>query len=103
MRIHMLNLIASVTLLAIAGAAAAGPADDFNAAYARADAASKQAAALKTQWSTTVTALQAAKKAADAGDFASAVDLARHAEALANASIAQAKDEEKVWTEGVIR
>lgn len=98
--------IKSIAILAVAGmatAAVAGPAEDFQAAYAKAEAASKQAVALKTQWSTTVAALTAAHKAADAGKYDAAIELARNAEALANASIAQAKEQETSWTQGVIR
>jgi hypothetical protein len=47
--------------------------------------------------------LKKAKAAADAGKFDDAVKLAQHAEALANASTAQAKEQEKLWPETVIR
>ncbi len=48
-------------------------------------------------------AIAAAKKAADAGKFDDAVAHAQQAEALANGSIAQAKEQEKLWPEAVIR
>jgi hypothetical protein len=99
-------LIQLAVILIVGGfvtAAFAASADDFKAAYAKAEAASKQSAAMKTQWTTTTSALKAAKKAADAGKFDDAVKHANKAEALANASIAQAKDEEKNWTKAVIR
>jgi hypothetical protein len=86
-----------------ASAALAASADDFKAAYAKADAAEKQAVQLKTSWTTTVDALKHAKKAAEAGKFDDAVALAQEAEALANASIAQAKDEQQSWQDAVIR
>ena len=81
----------------------AASADDFKAALAKAEAANKQAHALKNEWTTTATALKAAKAAADAGKFDEAVKLAQQAEALANGSIAQAKEQEKLWPEAVIR
>ncbi len=102
---RMRHLVGSVALLSLAGLgfAIAGAADDFKAAYARAEAASKQAGAMKTQWATTVAALAAAKKSGDAGAYDEAIVLARHAEDLANASIAQAKEQAADWTQAVIR
>ena len=99
-------LIQLAVILVVGGfvtAAFAASADDFKAAYAKAEAASKQALGMKTGWLTTTSELKAAKKAADAGKFDDAVKHANKAEALANASIAQAKDEEKNWTKAVIR
>lgn len=99
------HLVASVAILSLAGltSATADPADDFKAAYAQAEAASKQAAAMKTQWLPTVAALAAAKKSGDAGKYDEAIALARHAEDLANASIGQAKEQAADWTQAVIR
>ena len=99
-------LIRIAAVLCVAGfatAAWAATADDFNAAYAKAEAASKQAHALKNEWTTTGTALKAAKAAADAGKFDEAVEQAQKAEALANGSIAQAKEQEKLWPEAIVR
>ena len=59
--------------------------------------------ALKNEWTTTAKELKAAKKAADAGKFDDAVKHAKQAEALANASIAQAEEQEKLWPEAVVR
>jgi hypothetical protein len=104
MRIHALIRLAVIIAVGIlATAALAASADDFQAAYAKAEAANKQAGALKNQWTTTASALKAAKKAADEGKFDDAVKFARQAEALANASIAQAKEQEKLWTQAVVR
>lgn len=98
-----MGLIAGLAAAGLTAAALAGPAEDFKSAYDKAEAASKQAAALKTQWSTTVTELKAAQTAASAGHYAEATALARHAEALAAASIAQAKEQATAWKDGVIR
>jgi len=76
---------------------------DVAAALATAQAAEDQAGALKNQWTTTEETLAAAKKAAAAGDFDTAVGAAKEAEALALASIAQAKEQQKAWRAGVIR
>lgn len=90
--------LASVLLIASAGSAlAAGSEADFKAAYAAAEAANKQAASLRNQWTTTAAALAAAKKAADGGDFDRAVASSKEAEALARASIFQATSEKEAW------
>jgi hypothetical protein len=90
-------------LLAAAVAQAASTQADFDAALAAAMAAENDAGALKNQWLPTEQALAAAKKAAAAGDFDTAVNQAKQAEALAKASIAQAKEQQEAWTAGVIR
>ena len=102
---RILRLIgAAILLLAAApvAAALAASADDFKSAFAQAEAASKQAVSLKTGWTTTAGELIAAQKAAEAGDYDRAVALARHAEALAKASVAQADEQETAWTQAVI-
>ena len=99
----LIRLAVIVSVAGFATAAFAASADDFKAAYAKAEAASKELAKLKTQWTTTTKALKAAKKAADEGKFDEAVKQANEAEALANASIHQAKDEKTKWQDAVIR
>jgi hypothetical protein len=98
-----IGLMSLAGAAALAFAAVAAPADDFKAAYAKAEAASKQAASLKTQWTTTVATLHAAQDAAKAGKYDDAVALAHQAEALAQASIAQAREQASAWKDGVIR
>jgi len=103
---HARALIRLAIILSIVGPATtalAAPEDDFKAAYAKADAANKQAGALKNQWTTTAQELKAAQAAAAAGKYDDAIKLAQRAEALANASIAQAKEQETAWTQAVIR
>jgi hypothetical protein len=85
-------LIAAPSLVRAAGSEA-----DFKTAYAAADAAEKEAGALRNRWTTTEAALTAAKKAADAGDFDQAIALAKEAEALARASVFQANSEKDAW------
>ena len=99
-RANVLKSLALATTMLIAGAASAlaGASEaDFKAAYAAAEAANKQAASLRNQWTTTAAALAAAKKAAEAGDFDTAVASSQEAEALAKASIYQARSEEDAW------
>jgi len=96
-----LPLIGTVTVMATPAPAATDA--DFKAAYAAADAANKEAGQLRNQWTVTATALTDAKKAADAGDFDKAVAEAKQAEALAKASVFQAKSEKEAWKAEVIR
>jgi hypothetical protein len=92
-------LKSALTALLVAGATSAFAAseDDFKAAYAAAEVANKQAGSLRNQWTTTASTLAAAKKAADSGDFDTAVAVAMEAEALAKASIFQATSEKERW------
>ena len=97
-------LVTSVLLIASAASAlAAGSEADFKAAYAAAEAANKEAGSLRNQWTVTASALAAAKKAADAGDFDQAVAQSKEAEALAKASIYQATSEKTLWKDLEIR
>jgi hypothetical protein len=99
-------LISALAVLLIAGATpllAASSEADFKAAYAAAEAADKEAASLRNQWTVTAAALAAAKKAADAGDFDQAVAQSKEAEALAKASIYQATSEKTLWKDLEIR
>jgi hypothetical protein len=92
--------------LMIAGATsvlAAASEADFKAAYAAAEAANKEAGALRNQWTVTAAALAAAKKTADKGDFDQAIASSKEAEALAKASIYQATSEKTLWKELEIR
>jgi hypothetical protein len=95
-----ISLLVLATMLLTAGmssALTAASADEFKAAYAAAEAANKQAGALRNAWTTTVSTLADAKKAADAGNFDAAVALSKEAEALAKASIFQAESEKQAW------
>ncbi len=103
---HTRVLVRLAVLLSLGGfatAASAASADDYKSASAKAEAVIKQAHALKNEWSTTVAAMKAAKKAADAGKFDEAVKHAQEAEALAHASIAQAQEQAKIWRDAEVR
>ena len=96
-------MLSLVSLSAGATSLHAATEADFSAAYAAAEAANKQAGALRNQWTTTAAALAAAKKAAAEGDFDAAVAASKEAEALAKASIFQATSEKPLWKNMEIR
>jgi hypothetical protein len=99
------SLLALASALLIAGATSALAATeaDYKAALAVAEAANKEAAGLRNQWTVTAAAIAAAKKAAEAGDFDRAVAASNEAEALAKASIFQATNEKTLWKDMEIR
>jgi hypothetical protein len=92
-----------LAVLLVTGSAFAASEADYKAAYAAAEAANAEAGKLRNQWIPTATALAAAKKAGDAGDFDKAIAEAKEAEALAKASIFQATSEKKLWKDLEIR
>ena len=100
-----LGNIALAVVLVIAGGVPAFAASEaeFKTAYAAAEAAEKDAGALRSRWTTTEAALASAKKAAAAGDFDAAIAAAKEAEALAKASIFQATSEKDRWKDAEIR
>jgi hypothetical protein len=102
-RASTLSLALALLIAGATSVLAAGSEADFKAAYAAAEAANKEAGALRNQWTVTAAALAAAKKAADAGDFDQAVASSKEAEALAKASIYQATSEKTLWKELEIR
>jgi hypothetical protein len=106
MKSIQLSLLALGCVLLIAGATpalAASTEADYKAALSAAEAANKEAAAIRNQWTVTAAAIVAAKKAAEAGDFDKAVESSKEAEALAKASIFQATSEKTLWKDMEIR
>jgi len=100
----MLKSTLIVTLLISGGSYALAASEaDYKAALAAAEAANKEAASLRNQWTTTAATISAAKKAAETGDFDKAVEASKEAEALARASIFQATSEKKLWKDMEIR
>ena len=97
------SILIAVLLMSGATSALAASEADFKAAYAAAEAANKEAAGLRNQWTTTAATLAAAKKSADGGDFDRAVAQSREAEALAKASVFQATSEKERWKDLEIR
>ena len=102
MRISILVLSLAI-LSASATSLQAATEADYTTAYAAAEAANKEAGALRNQWTTTAATLAAAKKAAAEGNFDSAVAASKEAEALAKASIFQATSEKTLWKDMEIR
>jgi hypothetical protein len=100
MRIAAVSLMA---LVAASGSLQAATEADFTAALAAAEAANKQAAALRNQWTTTAATLAAARKAAADSNFDAAVAASKEAEALAKASIHQANEQKEAWKDMEIR
>src|SRR3979490_489411 len=101
-RTSLLSL-ASVLLIAGASPVLAATEADYKTALAAAEAANKEAAGLRNQWTVTAAAIAAAKKAAETGDFDKAVASSNEAEALAKASIFQATSEKTLWKDMQIR
>ena len=101
-RLALVLLVAAAALAGVAPARAATQ-SDFEAAYRAAAEAEQQAGVLRNQWMPTEAALKAAEKAATAKDYDAAVDLARRAQALAEASIEQAKEQDKLWQNAVLK
>jgi hypothetical protein len=100
------SLLSLASVLLISGATpadAAGSEAEYKSALAAAEAANKEAAAIRNQWTVTAAAIAAAKKAAEAGDFDKAVEASKEAEALAKASIFQARSEKTLWKDMEIR
>ena len=95
--------LAAVLLVLGVGPVLAASEADYKAALAAAESAEKDAATLRNRWTTTESALAAAKKAAATGDFEAATASAKQAEALAKASIFQASSEKERWKDMEIR
>jgi hypothetical protein len=93
----------AIAWLMVGPLSAAGNEADFKSALAAAESANKEAGVLKNQWTTTAQELTATRQAAASGDFDKATSLAKQAEALAKASIAQAKEQQEAWRAAAIR
>jgi hypothetical protein len=101
--VRLSTLSLALVLMSATSVPAASSEADFNAAYAAAEAADKEAGRLHNQWTVTAEALADAKKAADKGDFDRAVASAKEAEALAKAATFQATSEKEAWKNLEIR
>jgi hypothetical protein len=97
MRVSIVSLSSMLLIAGAASALAASSEADYKTAYAAAEAANKEAGALRDQWTVTATALATAKMAAAAGNYDEAVAQSEHAEALARASVFQATSEKEAW------
>jgi len=81
----------------VASAHAASTEADYKAAYAAAESANAEANKLRNQWTTAVSALAAAKKAAEEGDFDKATAEAKKSEELSKAAIFQTNEQKENW------
>jgi hypothetical protein len=99
----ILMLIVVAGSFSTVSTASAGTASEFDAAYTAASQAEQQAGILRNQWLPTETALKAAAEAAGRKDYDAAIALAREAQALAAASIEQARSEAKLWQNAVVK
>lgn len=70
---------------------------DYKAAYAAAESANAEANKLRNQWTTAVSALAAAKKAAEEGNFDKATAEAKKSEQLSKAAIFQTNEQKENW------
>lgn len=99
--IMMRRSIVALAAVLLSGAAlptsAASTEADYKTAYAAAEAANAEAGKLRNQWTTAVSALKAAKKAAEAGDFDQAVAESKKSEALSKAAIFQTNEQKDNW------
>ena len=100
----LISALATTMLIAVAAPAVAASTEaDYKAAYAAAESANNEAGKLRNQWTTTVSALAEAKKAAETGDFDKAVAASKRAEELAKASIHQSLEQQEGWKQMEIR
>lgn len=76
---------------------------DAEAAIAAARKTEKAAGAVQNQWLPTETALKMAAKALAAGKYDEATATAKRAQALAELSIRQAREQDKLWRNEVVR
>ena len=102
---RMIRNMALAAVLFTSGALPAFAASeaDYKTALAAAETAQKEAASLRNRWTTTESALAAARKSAGTGDFDAATASAKEAEALAKASIFQATSEKERWKDMEVR
>ncbi len=78
----------------------AGPKEDFNDVYSKAQSTHQDAGTF--QWTITSDRLKAAKSAADNGEHEKAKAMAKEALNLAEESVAQRKKQQEVWRSAAI-
>ncbi|MDB5596113.1 MAG: hypothetical protein JWM36_3074 [Hyphomicrobiales bacterium] len=103
MRRIMQLIVIGAAVYTAGSTALAATLEEFTNAFAAATTSVNEAAAVKNQWTTTTQALADSKKAADAKNFDEAVSLAKQAEALARASLFQARAESGAWKDAEIK
>lgn len=73
----------------------AGPKEDFKEVYSKAQSIHEDAGTF--QWTVTSDRLEAAKSAADDGDYDKAISVAKEAMELAEQSVAQRQQQQENW------
>lgn len=95
---------AGLLLAACAGNSMAAPDEaSYKAAYEAAEAARKEAAAVKHEWRDTEKMLKQAEEMAAKGDYAGAQKLAEKARRQSENAVAQAKEQEQIWQSAVLK
>ncbi len=97
------TLALTVAMMLAPAMAAAATKTDAEAAIAAARKAEAAAGVLQNQWLPTEAALKMAAKALAAGKYDAAVATAKRAHALAELSIQQAREQDKLWPNEVVR
>lgn len=92
--------IAISLALSVSLVAEAGPKEDFNDTYSKAQSTHQDAG--NFQWTVTSDRLKAAKSAADNGDYEKATAMAKEALKLAEESAAQRTKQQEVWRNAAI-
>ncbi len=93
----------SAAMFSVAVGASAASENDYRANYAKASTAAAKSLDMNAGWTVTAATLKQAKEAAAAHDYDKAVTLAKHAEALAQASIRQSEQQQKMWQKAVVK
>ena len=86
--------------LSVPLAAQAGPKEDFQDVYSKAQSTHQDAGTF--QWTVTSDRLKAAKSAADNGDYEKAINMASEALKLAEESVDQRNKQKEVWRQVAI-
>lgn len=97
MNIRMVIAVLAVfCLLPLSGFAETTQAD-YKAAYDEAMVVHEKVIARHNEWNTTHKVFAAAQKAAEAGEYEKATQLAQQGQLLAKAALQQSKHQDKVW------
>lgn len=84
-------------------APAADDAETFEAAFVAGNAARRAAAEVGFEWRDTKKLLRQAKKLAEKGEYAKAIELANEARYQGEQGVAQAREQEAAWRAAVVK
>ncbi|SHK66327.1 hypothetical protein SAMN05216369_2712 [Marinobacter antarcticus] len=91
----LLPTFGAIVVMGLTLSVQAGPKEDFQEIYSKAESTHKDSGTY--QWTTTSDRLKAASSAAESGDYKRAKTMASEALRLAEESVAQRKQQGKVW------